>query len=395
MAHYEQNGIKKCPKCGAETENKYCPNCHSSTRGNGTWSVRFRMLDETQKKDTYKRLRGFNSKKEAEIAYKSYIELAKQEQQPQFKFEFQKLLKEYLIADKPNTKDSTHYDKLSVFKLYLTPYFADKNIAELTKTDYMNFQETLWASNGTHGKPLSSKYKNKIRGFLNHFLDWCFQKYDIVNRLSAVAKPKCKTPPREIKFWESKNIVLFLKLVDDMEWKSFFTLMFYSGMRVGECKALTDKDLSLKKQQVSITKSLTRKTLDGSLYKITETKNYKNRITPIPTLIIPQMQEYLQWKKDNNISSEFLFGGDKPLCESTIARMWDKLVIISQLERIRIHDIRHSYVSMLVHLNVNTKTIATLIGDTEEQVIKTYSHLYSDATVDAVELMNMFIRQSA
>ncbi|MFQ9738883.1 MAG: hypothetical protein ACLR06_15010 [Christensenellaceae bacterium] len=43
---------------------------------------------------------------------------------------------------------------------------------------------------------------------------------------------------------------------------------------------------------------------------------------------------------------------------------------------IRIHDLRHSYVSMLIHLGANLMVVADLIGDTVEQVTKTYGHMY-------------------
>lgn len=53
---------------------------------------------------------------------------------------------------------------------------------------------------------------------------------------------------------------------------------------------------------------------------------------------------------------------------------------------------RNSYVSELFHLGVSTKVIASLIGDTEEQVIKTYGHLYSDATDGAINLLNQALK---
>ncbi len=89
-----------------------------------------------------------------------------------------------------------------------------------------------------------------------------------------------------------------------------------------------------------------------------------------------QLDSYLQFKAENGISNTFLFGGDKPLAENTIRRVFDRYIALAGVKRIRIHDLRHSYVSMLLHVGVNNKIIASLIGDREEQVIKTYSHLY-------------------
>lgn len=40
------------------------------------------------------------------------------------------------------------------------------------------------------------------------------------------------------------------------------------------------------------------------------------------------------------------------------------------------HDLRHSFVSMCIHLGASVYVVASLIGDTPEQILKTYGHLY-------------------
>ena len=42
------------------------------------------------------------------------------------------------------------------------------------------------------------------------------------------------------------------------------------------------------------------------------------------------------------------------------------------------HDLRHSFVSMCIHLGASVYVVADLIGDTVEQVLKTYGHLYQE-----------------
>lgn len=48
------------------------------------------------------------------------------------------------------------------------------------------------------------------------------------------------------------------------------------------------------------------------------------------------------------------------------------------VKRIRVHDLRHSFVSMLIHLGANYTVVADLISDTPEQVTKTYGHMYDE-----------------
>ena len=46
------------------------------------------------------------------------------------------------------------------------------------------------------------------------------------------------------------------------------------------------------------------------------------------------------------------------------------------LERIRIHDLRHSHAALLVELGYSMPAIAERLGDTVEVVMETYVHLY-------------------
>ena len=101
--------------------------------------------------------------------------------------------------------------------------------------------------------------------------------------------------------------------------------------------------------------------------------------------------EYKKWKQKNNISNKFLFGGDIPLSENTIRRQLRKDINNANVSSITPHGFRHSYVSLLIHLGINTKVIAELIGDREEQVIETYGHLYPQAKEDAINLLNSVV----
>ncbi len=59
----------------------------------------------------------------------------------------------------------------------------------------------------------------------------------------------------------------------------------------------------------------------------------------------------------------------------------ERLCKISGVKRIRVHDLRHSHVSLLIELGYRTHAIADRIGDTPEMVDKTYAHLYPNKGV--------------
>lgn len=73
-----------------------------------------------------------------------------------------------------------------------------------------------------------------------------------------------------------------------------------------------------------------------------------------------------------------MFGGEKPLADNTTRRAFRHYCEKASIEPIRIHDLRHSFVSMLIHYGANFMVIADLISYTVEQVTKTYGHLYEE-----------------
>lgn len=69
-------------------------------------------------------------------------------------------------------------------------------------------------------------------------------------------------------------------------------------------------------------------------------------------------------------------------------RNFAQSIQIAGARRIRLHDLRHSYVSLLVHKGANLAVIADEVGDTIEQVTNTYAHLYESDRKNIIRLLN-------
>ena len=249
-------------------------------------------------------------------------------------------------------------------------------------------------------KKLSWKYLTKIRGHFYNFLEYCRNLYDIPNQLENIKIPKNIDIKKEIIFWELKDFDNFISNLDNNNiiWKTLWFTFMFTGCRFNEIRALKDDDISNNK--ISIKYSLSSKKTSNPNSR-TATKNHKTYIKQIPDKLQLQIDLYKTWKKENNISGDFLFGGDNPLPEKTIRNHLikdiqsanKKLSKDAKLKIITPHGFRHSYVSLLIHLGISTKIIAELIGDREEQVIKTYGHLYSGVKDAAIAMLNDKINQ--
>ena len=206
------------------------------------------------------------------------------------------------------------------------------------------------------------------------------QRYEVPDVLYGTTIPKRKVQKKEYSIWTKEDFDKFISCDMFEKYKTLFTLLFYSGIRIGEAQALKVSDYNGKDIFVHATYS--KKTLDGTPYKITETKNYKARHVPLPKACIEVLDE---WVKDRH-KNEFLFG-KTPVALNPIRNALDRYSESAGVPRIRIHDLRHSYVSMLISKGANFAVVAALIGDTLDQVIKTYAHSIEEDKIKVISLL--------
>lgn len=364
---------------------KYSLKERQTVRGK-VYDVIFRVvtLDGNEKQ---KSLCGFSTKTAAKQAYADFItekcELVKNNPLKKKKgasapkkveYKLADLYPEYISTLYNQTKESTIYDRQNLYRLFIRDTLGDVLMRDITKELIYKWQDDLWSSkNPRTGEYYSFEYLKKIRGTLAAFFSWAETRYGFKSCMKEVKKPRRREPKKEMEIWTRSEFEKFIKAVDDPHHRALFSFLFFVGCRKNEALALQVGDV--KDGAATIGKSITRKTLDGSAFKITSTKAYKIRKVPLCAPIIAELEEYLNGK--DLAPDVYLFGNaSRPLAESSLDRAFRYYTEKANVKKIRIHDLRHSFVSMLIHLGANLTVVADLIGDTLEQVTKTYGHMY-------------------
>ena len=139
-----------------------------------------------------------------------------------------------------------------------------------------------------------------------------------------------------MQFWTKEEYQRFAEAIMDKPMSYYaFEMLYWCGIREGELLALTPGDFNFKAGTVSINKSYQR--LHGEDV-ITTPKTKKNiRTIKMPKFLCEEMQEYIQSlygvKKKNRIF---------PVTKNYLYHEMDRGCRASGVERIRVHDIRHS-----------------------------------------------------
>lgn len=111
------------------------------------------------------------------------------------------------------------------------------------------------------------------------------------------------------------------------------------------------------------------------------TKQKLEHVVPLsaPALLL------LQQLHAQSGSSEFLFPGPTGQPITTIKTFWRSMTRQAGLEGVRVHDLRHSFASVLASGGASLVLIGQLLGHTQAATTKRYSHLADSVQREAVE----------
>ena len=357
------------------------------TKLNGkVYDIRFRVIT-MDGREIQKKVSGFKTKALAKQWHIDFIQqhctLVKNNPLKKKNAEKEKLLvgdlvRQYMATLGNQNKQSVIYDKDAIFRKFILEKYDKTPIDELTKEELYIWQDELWQmKNPRNGNYFSYKYLTKIRTHFNTFLSWVEKRYGYKNNLISIDKPKSTQKRKIMQIWTREQFSQFISVVDDPTYHALFTFMFYTGRRKGELFALYKTDV--KPTEIIFDKSVNRKHYGKETWEITSTKADKSCTIPICEIVQKEIKAYQPPKE-----GKFYFGGEEPLAQATVSRRFNYYTELAGLPRIRIHDLRHSFVSMLISLGANFMVVASLISDNVEQIFRTYGHLIKEDEISVI-----------
>lgn len=276
----------------------------------------------------------------------------------------------YELYFKDNFKQRSIDSIESIFRLYIIPFFEKKQMAKITKIDIINFQNEI------DKKPFRFKYKKSIYIILAMFFHFATRYLDLKNNVVSEVGfiIKNKDVNTEIaQIWSLSEYKQFNKHVSDNVYRYFFDFLFYTGARLGEVTALTFNDLD--KNIISIN----RTTIKGNRgFNSPKTPKSKRKIKIDFKLKneINELEKLYKKKYPNFTKDFFIFGGDKQLSYSTITRRKNEACKLANVRQIRIHDFRHTHISMLLSKKINVKAICERVGHKDvATTLNIYTHI--------------------
>ena len=332
---------------------------------NGTWYVQFRYTDWKGERQQ-KLKRGFATKKEAQAWEREFL----MQKQADVNMTFESFAQLYEKDMKPKLKLNTWLTKESIIQKKILPYFGKRKLSEITAKDVMDWQNVIRGLTDAKGKPYSPTYLKTVHNQLSALFNHAVRYYGLQVNPAAKAGNMGVEERREMLFWTKDEYLKFADAMMDKPLSYYaFEMLYWCGIREGELLALTPSDFDFEAGTVSINKSYQR--LKGKDVITTPKTKKSNRVIKMPKFLCGEMEDYLKMFYSTG-ANERIFSVSKHYLHHEM----DRGAKAAGVKRIRIHDLRHSHISLLIDMGFTALAIADRVGHESIDITYRYAHLF-------------------
>lgn len=350
---------------------------------NGTWRAVYRYTDWTgERKQTQKR--GFATKRDAQAWEREQLNKLTSD----LDMTFWSFVDIYTEDTKKRLKENTWHTKEHIIRTKILPYFKDRKISDIQAKDIIAWQNEIMGQTDKNGKPYSPVYLKTVHNQMSAIFNHAVKFYGLSANPAAKAGNMGKEKSREMLFWTQDEYKKFSEAVMDKPMSFYaFEVLYWCGIREGELLALTPADFDFEKMTVSITKSYQR-TKGRDI--ITDPKTAKSvRTIKMPDFLSNEIQDFIGQIYGIQ-PTDRLFQITKHYLKHEMERGSKA----AGVKRIRIHDLRHSAISLLIEMGFSAVAIADRVGHESIDITYRYAHLFPSTQNEMADKLSNLRKES-
>lgn len=277
----------------------------------------------------------------------------------------------YLNDRNPRLKESTMVTKDNIITKHILPYFKNKKVRDISSADVLAWQnEIIKIKDPKTGKPYSKSYLKTVHNQFSTMLNHAVKYYGLPNNPARTAGNMGNEKDIRTDFWTKEEYLKFAEVMMDIPLAYYcFEVLYWCGIREGELLALTLSDIDLEAGTISITKTFNH--INGHDNITTPKTEQSYRIVKMPEFLVEEMKDYIGMIYDLQ-PGERLFPTQKHSLSRWLKRGAEK----AGIKKIRVHDLRHSHVSLLINLGYSAVAIAKRVGHKSVEITYRYAHMF-------------------
>ena len=247
----------------------------------------------------------------------------------------------------------------------------------------IDWQNEIRQHTKSSGETYSPDYLKNVHTQLSCIFNHAIKYYGLQINPAAKAGNMGSEQPKEMLFWTKEE---YLKFIDAMMDKPMlyyaFEILYWCGIREGELLALTPADFDFEKKTLRINKSYQR--LQGKDVITTPKTKKSNRVIQMPDFLCNEIQDYFKQLYGLEADSRIF-----PLSKHTLKRGMEFGCKASGVNVIRIHDLRHSHVSLLINMGYSAVAIGNRVGHESVEITYRYAHLFPTVQKEMADKLNV------
>ena len=276
----------------------------------------------------------------------------------------------YMDSMDKRLKENTLQTKVTIIKKKILPYFKDKKLCDITPTDIISWQNEMMKQTTKTDKEFSPTYLNTLHNQLSAIFNYAVRYNGLSTNPARIAGNMGKETNGEMQFWTKEEYMTFSKAMMKKDGIfQAFEMLYWCGLRLGEMLALTPSDFDFDKKTVRINKSYQR--IKGEDV-ITDPKTVKsNRVVQMPDFLSDEMEDYISRQYELKPNDRIF-----TVTKSGMHHEMNRGCRETGVKRIRIHDLRHSHVSLLIEMGFSAVDIANRVGHESVKITYRYAHMF-------------------
>ena len=318
--------------------------------------------------------RGFATKKEALEWEREFL----QRQSSSMDMKLSSFVDVYFDDKAPRLKERSIMTKRTLIETKILPYFGDKQMNDITAVDIIKWQNALL--NQEYKPTYLRMIQNQLTALFNHAERF----YDLKDNPCKKVDKMGRANAKELNFWTKDEFEVFIQCFTEEEemYRIIFLMLFWLGCRVGELLALTESDIDLEGGTVSISKTYFRR--NKTDYITAPKTESSNRKITIPQFLQDEIKQFLD-RQYELMPEERIF----PITDRAIQKKMKQKTEQAKLKPIRVHDLRHSHIALLIEKGMQPLVIAQRVGhDSVNTTMNIYGHLYPNKQKQVADLLN-------
>lgn len=253
---------------------------------------------------------------------------------------------------------------------------------EISPADIIKWQNEMIKKRQADDKPYKPTYlktmQSELSAIFNHAVRFYNLRENPVKKAGTIGKGKAD----EMEFWTKEEYLKFIECVKDKPISYYaFQILYWCGIREGELLALTPADIDFKNKKLHITKSY--QYINGEDI-ITDPKTEKSRRdVVIPDFLVEELRQF--------IGMLYGYGRDDRIFQITKSYLHHEMsrgAKAAGVKRIRIHDLRHSHISLLIRLGFSAVAIGNRVGHESQTITFHYAHMFPTEQIEMADKLN-------